>query len=172
MSKMLCSRSFGFVAVFEKKENACFDWRLVEQLYGISCVESANKVAAQYRKNLQDVIETLYHKKTLGEKIVLWCANAVSSELMREYKKHYCSDCEWTIIDSDITKKEYFGNDPIVHTPDEAQLALRRCSAVIICSNSAAKAITRSIIEKDLTKAKLYYIEQNRRITAIDADKG
>ncbi|MES2394591.1 MAG: class I SAM-dependent methyltransferase [Bacteroidota bacterium] len=133
-----CSRPFGFVSVFKKcnttqKQNLNeFDINKKLFLNGLRAVEKFNVLINSCREIINNV---------LNKNIIIWAANETTSRLLNELELGN----NISIIDSDIRKKNYFGNNPVVHRPDEVPDIIVNADVIIICTAFHAPEIIESI---------------------------
>jgi SAM-dependent methyltransferase len=135
-----CSRTFGFVAVFEKSTSTnvpSLPVNPAEVAYSRACMQETAMTIQTFQKKVLSTREKIstISGQTQGL-VILWAANAICSMLLEGYQLPQST----VIIDSDPRKKDYLS--PLkVHQPMEALNQIARATFLIINTRRHAKDI-------------------------------
>ena len=130
-----CSRSFGFVAVFQKTDVAAVLKVApdpVERIHARACMGEGRKVIEMFQARIKQVRKRI-DSMAVGENqtIIVWAANAICAMLLDGYQPP-----PWVIVvDSDPAKADYFQSSGIqVLQPHKVQEQIGRANLLIVNS--------------------------------------
>lgn len=151
LSYHLCSRPFGFVAVFSRAGGAAAGPELsaglpmgpCEYRLATACIEGGLHLIQQYRDQLRDVRSRIRAVCGGGGKVVVWAANKVCVDLLEGFDLPAGA----IVVDSNPGKKDYCQPVP-VHAPDAVRDYIRSAKLIVINSSLFADKII-SFIKED-----------------------
>ena len=115
-SYRLCSRPFGFVAVFSKKSqkgNTSLAWESTmgpcEYSLAKACMTDGVKLVEGYQNELEMVRTKIRKVCEAGEKVIIWAANKTCVDLLEKFPLPETA----LIIDSNPEKKNYLQPIPV-----------------------------------------------------------
>lgn len=133
-----CSRPYGFVAVFQKKEKRKINSNLnSEYEQNKSFFNDGLKHSQLLFNNLNKGWKVINDLKSQNKKVIVWAANETTNRLFSE--KNIPDNV--IIVDSDIRKKNYFGSQAKVFTPPEVEELIIDINYIIICTHLHAEPI-------------------------------
>lgn len=154
VSYHLCSRPFGFVAVFDRlgkpgteMEQCSVSMGPCEHALATACMQGGLYLLERYQDQLRDVRSKIRQVCESGEKVVLWAANKVCIDLLDGFELPPSA----IVIDSNPDKKEFL--HPLrVHEPKTMRDHIRSAKLVVINSSLSAEKII-SYINEDVGRS-------------------
>lgn len=128
----LCSRNFGFVALFQKQKGRLDQIEFTNQYSdNLKKFEIGKSNAISYNTYLQSILTRMNHDIENGKSILVWGANMITRSLI--------ALGNWPegvrIVDSDVNKSDYLSDlNAEVFLPKEEGVDLSSFDVLVICS--------------------------------------
>src|SRR5262249_29747683 len=135
VSRKHASRNFGFVAAF-KKDAPVARWAPWEAADAAACLEAGHRLLLRKWENLGRLGQHLVRWAASGERIVMWCANQVSRDVLQGL----ALPGAFVLVDSNLEKRGFVDGYTARH-PDECASDIVAADRFVIFSPDAARAI-------------------------------
>lgn len=140
-SDTLCSRDFGFVAVFKKSNIKKSQQTNQYNNYSIDkCYfEEGIKSKIEFENRLCYIRNNILNNS--NQSVLIWAANESAKRLLEGYKVN----AKILIVDSDLKKHNYFEPHYKVFTPNQIKERIEEVDTLVICTELHSNDILNSI---------------------------
>lgn len=146
----LCSRPFGFAAVFSKdkvgggKEISCQSvMGQCEHHLAKACIDGGLSMIHAYRDQLKETRKKITEVCDAGRQVVIWAANRVCDELLEGFDLPETA----IVIDSNPRKSDYLQKIP-VYSPHTMKEVILKAQLIVFCTSLHSEEIINFIREK------------------------